>query len=49
MSERQTLLAQLITHVEQLEGDFEARTSGSGGGGGSSGSSGGGASPPKGR
>ena len=37
-SERQTLLAQLTTHVEQLEGDFEARTSG-----------GRGASPPKGR
>lgn len=27
MSERQTLLAQLITHVEQLEGDFESRSS----------------------
>ena len=28
MSERQTLLAQLISHVEHLDGDFETRTSG---------------------
>ena len=41
MSERQTLLAQLMTHVEHLEGDFESRTNG--GRGGSD------ANPPRGR
>ena len=41
MSERQTLLAQLTTHVEHLEGDFESRTNGGRGGSDSS--------PPRGR
>lgn len=42
ISERQTLLAQLITHVEQLEGDFETRSS-------SSSSSNNDANPPRGK